>query len=200
MPLAEQRRELWNAGPDRGGRVARDRTLGSTPIGPYQLQAAIAAIHDEAPTAEDDRLAADPRALRGPGARLAGARRHVEPRGGGRDGPRTASGSRPPRDPRGRRPHDPHASARRRPRPSPRAGRRCRRRSRRVPTSGDADRERARAPLPHAAGGASRTRRLAEPERGVSARASCDPYHLRQRASCAVLLEAPEDRTSGGSE
>jgi predicted RNA polymerase sigma factor len=27
------------------------RTLGSVPIGPYQLQAAIAAVHDEAPTA-----------------------------------------------------------------------------------------------------------------------------------------------------
>ena len=27
-------------------------TLGTTPVGPYQLQAAIAAIHDEAPTAE----------------------------------------------------------------------------------------------------------------------------------------------------
>src|SRR5882757_6550855 len=29
------------------------RTLGSTQIGPYQLQAAIAAVHDEAPSAEE---------------------------------------------------------------------------------------------------------------------------------------------------
>ncbi len=28
-------------------------TLGTVPVGPYQLQAAIAAVHDEAPTAED---------------------------------------------------------------------------------------------------------------------------------------------------
>src|SRR5207247_10481161 len=29
------------------------RTLGTVPVGPYQLQAAIAAVHDEAPTAEE---------------------------------------------------------------------------------------------------------------------------------------------------
>jgi predicted RNA polymerase sigma factor len=29
------------------------RTLGKVPVGPYQMQAAIAAVHDEAPTAQD---------------------------------------------------------------------------------------------------------------------------------------------------
>jgi len=29
------------------------RTLGRSPVGPYQLQAAIAAVHDEAPSAEE---------------------------------------------------------------------------------------------------------------------------------------------------
>ena len=30
-----------------------ERTLGTGPVGPYQLQAAIAAVHDEAATAQD---------------------------------------------------------------------------------------------------------------------------------------------------
>src|SRR4029453_785098 len=33
------------------GQTLLTRTLGSTAIGPYQIQAAIAAVHDEAPTA-----------------------------------------------------------------------------------------------------------------------------------------------------
>ena len=39
---------------DRGGRRAdHRRRSGTVPLGPYQLQAAIAAVHDEAPTADD---------------------------------------------------------------------------------------------------------------------------------------------------
>ena len=52
VPLAEQRRELWDAAQIAEGVSLVTGTLGSTPVGPYQLQAAIAAIHDEAPTAE----------------------------------------------------------------------------------------------------------------------------------------------------
>ena len=52
VPLAEQDRELWNAAQIAEGVSLVTGTLGSTPVGPYQLQAAIAAIHDEAPTAE----------------------------------------------------------------------------------------------------------------------------------------------------
>jgi RNA polymerase sigma factor (sigma-70 family) len=52
VPLAEQRRELWNATQIAEGVSLVTGTLGSTPVGPYQLQAAIAAIHDEAPTAK----------------------------------------------------------------------------------------------------------------------------------------------------
>jgi RNA polymerase sigma factor (sigma-70 family) len=52
VPLAEQRRELWDTAQIAEGVSLVTGTLGSTPIGPYQLQAAIAAIHDEAPTAE----------------------------------------------------------------------------------------------------------------------------------------------------
>ena len=53
VPLAEQDRELWNAAQIEEGVALITRTLGTVPIGPYQLQAAIAAVHDEARGAED---------------------------------------------------------------------------------------------------------------------------------------------------
>jgi predicted RNA polymerase sigma factor len=51
VPLAEQRRELWDAAMIGEGQALLTRTLGTVPVGPYQLQAAIAAVHDEATTA-----------------------------------------------------------------------------------------------------------------------------------------------------
>jgi predicted RNA polymerase sigma factor len=53
VPLAEQRRELWNRNQIDEGVALLTRTLGKRVVGPYQLQAAIAAIHDEAATAAD---------------------------------------------------------------------------------------------------------------------------------------------------
>ncbi len=53
MPLAEQDRGLWNRDQITEGVALLTRTLGKTPIGPYQLQAAIAAVHDEAPSPEE---------------------------------------------------------------------------------------------------------------------------------------------------
>ena len=53
VPLADQRRDLWNAAQIEEGVALVTRTLGTAAIGPYQLQAAIAAVHDEAPSAED---------------------------------------------------------------------------------------------------------------------------------------------------
>ncbi len=53
VPLAEQRRHLWDAAAIAEGQSILTRTLGSGPVGPYQLQAAIAALHDEASTAEE---------------------------------------------------------------------------------------------------------------------------------------------------
>ncbi len=50
VPLAEQDRSLWDAGQVREGIALLTRTLGRRPVGPYQLQAAIAAVHDEAPS------------------------------------------------------------------------------------------------------------------------------------------------------
>ena len=52
VPLARQQRDLWDTAAIAEGQAILTRTLGSGPVGPYQLQAAIAALHDEAPTAE----------------------------------------------------------------------------------------------------------------------------------------------------
>jgi RNA polymerase sigma factor (sigma-70 family) len=52
VPLAEQQRDRWNAAQIVEGIALVTRTLGKRPVGPYQLQAAIAAVHDEAATAE----------------------------------------------------------------------------------------------------------------------------------------------------
>lgn len=53
VPLAEQDRSLWDTAQIQEGVGLLTSTLGKAPVGPYQLQAAIAAIHDEAPKAED---------------------------------------------------------------------------------------------------------------------------------------------------
>ena len=50
VPLAEQQRDLWNAAQIAEGIALVSRTLGAAPLGPYQVQAAIAAVHDEAPS------------------------------------------------------------------------------------------------------------------------------------------------------
>jgi RNA polymerase sigma factor (sigma-70 family) len=53
VPLAEQDRRLWDAGAIAEGVALITEALARAPIGPYQLQAAIAAVHDEAAGAED---------------------------------------------------------------------------------------------------------------------------------------------------
>jgi RNA polymerase sigma factor (sigma-70 family) len=53
VPLAEQRRDLWSKAKIEEGVALLTRTLGSVQVGPYQMQAAIAAVHDEAATAEE---------------------------------------------------------------------------------------------------------------------------------------------------
>jgi RNA polymerase sigma factor (sigma-70 family) len=52
IPLAEQDRERWNRDQITEGIALVDAALPFGPVGPYQLQAAIAAVHDEAVTAE----------------------------------------------------------------------------------------------------------------------------------------------------
>jgi RNA polymerase sigma factor (sigma-70 family) len=52
VPLAEQDRGRWDRAMIAEGAGLVRRTLGRHPVGPYQVQAAIAALHDEAPSAE----------------------------------------------------------------------------------------------------------------------------------------------------
>jgi predicted RNA polymerase sigma factor len=53
VPLAEQDRDRWNQASIQEGVELITQTLARAPIGPYQLQAAIAAVHAEAARAED---------------------------------------------------------------------------------------------------------------------------------------------------
>ncbi|HEX5401330.1 MAG TPA: sigma-70 family RNA polymerase sigma factor [Pseudonocardiaceae bacterium] len=53
VPLAEQDRALWLADTIDEGVALLTNALSTSPIGPYQVQAAIAAVHDEAKRAED---------------------------------------------------------------------------------------------------------------------------------------------------
>ncbi len=52
VPLAEQDRSRWNAEMIAEGVALVSGALEAGPVGPYQVQAAIAAVHDEAPTAD----------------------------------------------------------------------------------------------------------------------------------------------------
>jgi RNA polymerase sigma factor (sigma-70 family) len=53
VPLAEQDRSRWNKEAIREGIALVSKALPAGPVGPYQLQAAIAAVHDEAPSADE---------------------------------------------------------------------------------------------------------------------------------------------------
>jgi RNA polymerase sigma factor (sigma-70 family) len=53
VSLAEQDRSLWDSQAIDEGTALITRTLAEGPVGPYQLQAAIAAVHAEAARAED---------------------------------------------------------------------------------------------------------------------------------------------------
>ncbi|RRQ72677.1 RNA polymerase subunit sigma-24 [Streptomyces griseofuscus] len=53
IPLAEQDRGLWDKAAIAEGVALITAALPRGPVGPYQVQAAIAAVHDEAPTAAD---------------------------------------------------------------------------------------------------------------------------------------------------
>jgi predicted RNA polymerase sigma factor len=53
VPLAEQDRSRWDASAIAEGTALITGSLATAPIGPYQLQAAIAAVHGEASSTED---------------------------------------------------------------------------------------------------------------------------------------------------
>src|SRR5690606_30669567 len=52
-PLAEQDRGRWDRAAIEEGVALITAALAEGAVGPYQVQAAIAAVHDEAPRAED---------------------------------------------------------------------------------------------------------------------------------------------------
>ena len=52
IPLTQQDRGLWNAGQIAEGSALVKRALAKEDVGPYQLQAMVAALHDEAKTAD----------------------------------------------------------------------------------------------------------------------------------------------------
>jgi predicted RNA polymerase sigma factor len=52
VPLAEQDRTRWDLAAIAEGQALLTRTLGTGLLGPYQIQAAIAAVHDEAGEAD----------------------------------------------------------------------------------------------------------------------------------------------------
>ena len=80
-PLDDQDRSLWNrAQIDEGVRILDDALAMRRP-GPYQTQAAIAALHSTAATAQRHRLAADRGALSDPAPPDANARRRAQRRG-----------------------------------------------------------------------------------------------------------------------
>ena len=55
VPLAEQRRDLWDTARIQEGVALLTRTLGTVPAGPTSSRRVIAAVHDEAPSdAETD--------------------------------------------------------------------------------------------------------------------------------------------------
>jgi predicted RNA polymerase sigma factor len=53
IPLAEQDRSAWNGASIDEGLALVTRTLAEGPVGPYQIQAAIAAVHTEAADAQE---------------------------------------------------------------------------------------------------------------------------------------------------
>ena len=61
VPLDEQDRGLWDQALIAEGSSLLAAALPHGEPGPYQLQAAIAAVHDEAADVDSHRLAADPR-------------------------------------------------------------------------------------------------------------------------------------------
>ena len=157
VPLAEQDRSRWDLDAIREGVGIITATLPRGRIGPYQLQAAIAAIHDEAPRAEDtdwreilglyqllERVSPNPMVTLNHAVAAAMV-----------DGP--AAGLAHARSPGRRRADRQASSTRGGPSPPPRDGRRRRRRADRVQTGGAANDQRAGAALSR---GARRQTRL----------------------------------------
>ena len=85
VTLEEQDRSRWDAAEIEEGVNLVQKALRLRRVGNYQLQAAIAAVHAEAKTADRNGLATDRRALRRADADYIVADRGVESRSGRRD-------------------------------------------------------------------------------------------------------------------
>ncbi len=92
--LDEQDRSLWNREQIAEGLALVERALASRRFGPYTLQAAIAAVHADAPEAAATDWAQHRRAVRRAGAGGAVARGRAESRGGGGHARRPGGGPR----------------------------------------------------------------------------------------------------------
>ena len=149
IDLADQDRSRWNQRLIQEGVALITDALARGPLGAYQLQAAIAAVHDEAPRARDtdwpqilalyqllDRVAPNPMATLG---RAVAAAMAISPAAGLEILDGLARGS-PDRRP---------SPLPRRPRPAAGDGRRAPGRTRRVRARRPADRQPAREALPH---------------------------------------------------
>ena len=160
VPLDEQDRSQWDHALIAEGVALIASTLGQVPLGPYQLQAAIAAVHDEAPSAEDtdwaqilalyevlDQVAPNPMATLNRAVAVA----EVHGPAAGLDLLATLD------DDRARRRPPPAARGARAP---ARARRRPRCRTRRVPRSGEAHDQPPGAAPPRRAGGPPQLTRL----------------------------------------
>ena len=123
VPLEEQDRSRWDGALIAEGiELVEFAVTAQRPPGPYALQAAIVAVHAEAPAAERHGLAADPRALRPPARRPPEPGHGAQPRGGRRRGARPRGGPGRRRSARRRPPARPPPG--RGPRPLPRPRRR----------------------------------------------------------------------------
>ena len=148
VPLAEQDRRRWDRAALAEGIALIEATMSHAPVGPYQLQAAIAAVHGEAERAEDtdwSQIAELYRVLVGGGA---GPDGHAQPGGGSRHGRRAAGRARPAVHPGRCRPARRAPPGAGRPRAPARDGGRPRRGARGVRGGGPRGGERARAAVP----------------------------------------------------
>ena len=94
VPLPEQDRSRWNPGLIQEGQELVRRCLRRDQPGPYQIQAAINAVHSDAPTRGANRLDPDPRALRPAPCDHPHPDRRPQPRRRGRRDRRPAGGPR----------------------------------------------------------------------------------------------------------
>ena len=97
VPLAEQDRNLWDRDLVEEGSTLVVEALSSAGLGPYQVQAAIAAVHAEAPDTEQHGLGADPGPVRPPDRTVAGTDGDAQPHRLLGGDPRRRRGPRRPR-------------------------------------------------------------------------------------------------------